>query len=488
MKVSSIGEGINRLREVFRRSWKFAAEDVWDIELSSLTAMRGFGVRSLRIITLVFKGFKDDECSMHASSLTFSTLMAIVPILALGFSMARMVGDADRGKHWIQGQVSGWTQTFGSAPAVIHPSVSSGGTNVTVEAVDDSMQNELALRINSLVEKGFEKVENINFAKLGAAGLVLLIWMVISVLGRVEISFNRVWGISSGRSMWRRFTDYLSVLLILPVLIVAAASMPVMEMLTHYLPSNTADVVQRFVASGFFKNMMVLGMTSLAFAFLIMFMPNTVVKFKAGICGGFVTAVLFIIWLSLCAWMQIGVARSSKIYGSFAVVPILLTWVYISWQIVLFGAELAFAVQHYATYKMEQRSHLANLKARVILALAIITEASRSMEKDRPPLNISKYAIRNRIPVRFLNSVIDELVKAGYIAQLSDKEDRYALLKSPAHIKVSDIVKVVMNAGAGPDALGLSRVDAGIIKIAKSAVGGIDASLDGVTIEKLLIA
>jgi DNA-binding IscR family transcriptional regulator len=159
-----------------------------------------------------------------------------------------------------------------------------------------------------------------------------------------------------------------------------------------------------------------------------------------------------------------------------------------SWQIVLFGAELAFSVQHYATYKMEQRSHLANLKARVILALSIISEAAQSLEKGRPPLDVTKYAVKNRVPVRFLNSVIDELVKTGYIGLLSDKDDRYVLLKSPAHIRVSDVINVMMSAGAGPNALGLSSVDAGIIKAAKRALGGVDASLDGVTIESLLTA
>jgi len=487
MKISSIPAAIGKFADKLSDFRKFAVDDVWDVELTSLTAMRSFVVRSVRIVTLVGKGFKDDECSMHASSLTFSTLMAIVPILALCLSMARGFGDADTAKHWIQGQVSSWTSTFGTTPTAIHPAVDGGGaTNTTAGVVDASMQNELAMRINSIVEQGFEKVDNINFAKLGTVGLILLIWMVISVLGRVESSFNRVWGVTSGRTLWRCFTDYLSVLLILPVLIVAAASMPVMDMLTRYLDDNTAAIVQSFVASGFFKNMMVLGMTSLAFAFLIMFMPNTTVKFRAGISGGFVAALLFILWLAACAWMQVGVARSSKIYGSFAVVPILLAWVYMSWQIVLFGAEVAFAVQHYATYKMEQRSHRANLKARITLALSIIVEAARSMVKGRPPLDISAYAVKNRIPVRFLNAVVDELVKAGYLALLSEKEDTYALLKSPASVKISDVINVVMNSGAGPNSLGLSTVDPSISKAVKVAAGGVDTSMHGATVETLL--
>jgi len=457
--------------------WTFATEDVWDIEMSSLTAMHRFGVRMVRIATLVLKGFKDDECSLHASSLTFSTLMAIVPVLALSLVVARGLGDPDTAKDWVKGQVSSWTQTFNSH----HIADGEGNTSPDVQA-----SSELAQQINRIVEQGFEKVDNINFAKLGAAGSALLIWMVISVLSRVESSFNRVWGVARGRSIWRCFTDYLSVLMILPVLIIAAASLPIMDFLTRFLAPDGAALVKSVVDSWLFKNFMVISLSSLAFAFLIMFMPNTNVKLRAGLCGGFVTAILFVIWLTLCAWMQVGVARSSKIYGGFAVVPILLTWVYVSWQVILFGAEVAFAVQHYETYKMEQRSHRANFRAKVMLALSIVVESARSMIKGTAPLDLADYAKARKLPVRFLNAVIDDLVASGYLAKLSDKEDCYALLRSPATLKVSDIVQIIINSGAGPSALGLSHVDPGIRKVIHDATHGVDVSIQGTTIAELV--
>ena len=424
---------------------------------------------------------------MHASALTFSSLMAIVPVLALCLSMARGLGDADTAKLWIQGRVADWTETFKVEPVDSTNGVSSVADPDTEQDGDDAfMHNELATRINSLVEKGFEKVENINFAKLGTAGLVLLIWMVIEVLGRVERSFNRVWGITVGRSVWRRFTDYLSVLLILPILIVAAASMPVMEMLTRFLPDQTAEFVQRFVASGLFKNLTVVGRSTLAFGFLIMFMPNTQVRFRAGIAGGFVTALLFLVWLSICAMIQVGAARYGKIYGSFAVVPILLAWVYMSWQIVLFGAEVAFAVQNCATFKMEQSARQANLQARMTLALAVIVEAARSMVSSAPRFEAAVYAREHRVPVRFLNAVIEELVQAGYLAQLSEKQGSFALLKSPEVLQVSEVINVVMNSGAPPADLGLTSVDPRIAEAVQGATRGVDTSLHGATIEALL--
>ncbi len=490
MNLNSIRAAIKAFGAKLRHGLMFAKEDVWDIELESLTALRGMWVRTVRVITLVFKGFKEDECSMHAASLTFSSLMAIVPVLALCLSMARGFGDADTAKNWIQGRVSDWTQTFKAEPLAPEESRQdepSGESHAMNDAeADEFVQSELAIRINSLVEQGFEKVENINFARLGTAGLIILIWMVIAVLGRVERSFNRVWGVAVGRSLWRRFTDYLSVLLILPVLIAAAASMPVMDVLTRFFDDQTADTIRRIVDSGFFRNLTVVGFASLAFAFLIMFMPNTVVKFRAGIAGGFVAALLFLLWLSLCAMIQVGAARYGKIYGSFAVVPILLAWVYMSWQIVLFGAEVAFAVQNCATFRMEQSAREANLQARMTLALAVIVEAARSMVSSAPQFQVSTYVRENRVPVRFLNAIIDELVQAGYLAAISEKQGTYALLKSPASLQVSEVADVVMHSGATPGDLGLASIDTRISEAVKRATGGVDTSLKGVTVESLL--
>ena len=489
MNLKSIQTALRRQGAAVRRAWKFATEDVWDVEISSLSALRGIGVRAVRVVTLVFKGFKDDECSMHAASLTFSSLMAIVPVLALCLSMARGFGDADTAKNWIQGRVESWTETFKVEPSVpLTNGVSKvAGVSIAVsDASDAQARNELALRINDIVEQGFEKVEDINFAKLGTVGLVLLIWMVISVLGRVERTFNRVWGVAVGRSVWRRFTDYLSVLLILPVLIVAAASMPVMEMLTRFLDENTAAFIQRLASSGFFKNLTVMGMTSLAFAFVLMFMPNTRVRFRPAIAGGFTSAVLFLVWLSLCAMLQVGAARYGKIYGSFAVVPILLAWVYMSWQIVLFGAEVAFAVQNCTTFKMEQNAREANMLARMTLTLAVVVAAARAMVSSEPKFCVADYAREHRVPVRFLNAVIEELVQAGYLAQLSDKQESFALLKSPAALRVSEVIQVVMDSGATPADLGLASIDCRIVEAVQGASRGVDASIQGVTIDSLL--
>jgi len=471
-----------------RRGASYLRRDVWDLDVSALSWRRSLAIRFLRVVILVFRGFKDDECSMHASALTFSTLMAIVPILALCLSMARGLGDAETAKLWLQGRVQSWTQTFKAMPVENAGLDDAGGAEGAGDsAVTDAVvQNELAMRINLLVEKGFEKVENINFAKLGTLGLVLLIWMVIGVLGRVESSFNRVWGVAVGRTVWRRFTDYLSVLLILPILIVAAASLPVMDMVLRFMPADSAAFVQRLVASGLFKNAVVVVMTTLVFTFVIMFMPNTSMKVKSGLTGGLVSAVLFLLWLGICAMLQVGAARYGKIYGSFAVAPIVLAWVHVSWQIVLFGAEVAFSVENCDTFRMEQNAADANVRARLTLALSVVVEAARRMETGEPPFDLAEYGHQRRIPVRLLNAVTDELVRGGYMVPVTERPGVYVLLRSPASIPVQDIVDVVMNAGSGIKELGLVRVETEVLAVVKQAFDGMNGTLADLTVERLL--
>jgi len=487
------------LRKV-RRGWRFMVSDVWDIELTSLSALKQAGVKALRVFHLVFKGFKEDECPLHASALTFSTLMSIVPILAFSLAMARGFGAADDAKARIKEAVEQWTDTFServivtnapTATNAVTNAVSATATNAVAmpptSAVDEQeIESWLANRINEGVEEAFDKVENINFTALSGVGLVLLLWMVIQVLGRIEGSFNTVWGISQGRNIWRKFTDYLSVMVILPILIVAATSIPIVDFITRFLDESTANILRSIVSSGALRAMTALLMTTFTFMFILKFMPNTKVHSTPALVGGLVAAVLFIIWLKVCAGVQVGAARYGKIYGSFAVIPIVLAWVYVSWQIVLFGAEMAFAVQNCTTYRMEQGARQASMEAKILLALSVVARAGRAMLGRDENFHLPSFARKEHVPVRFLNEIVDTLVDAGLMAALADKEDCYVLLKAPDKLKASTVVETVMNAGVPPKSLGLARVEEQIGKTLELAAAGMGKSLDQTSILDLV--
>jgi membrane protein len=482
------GETARRLRSVregMHGAWRFVSEDIWDVEIGSLSMLRRTGVNALRVVHLVFRGFREDECPLHASALTFNTLMAVVPILALSLSLARVFGGAELAQANIRGVISEWTQTF--QRSVSTDAESFAGQGVSGEDVGLSPE-ALAMQINDMVDNAFTAVEKISFTALGSIGLVLLLWMVISVLGRVEASFNRVWGVAVGRTFWRKFTDYLSVLLILPFLVTAALSLPIADMTTQVLDESAAEGLLALFQSDALRILTTILFTSLAFTFVIMFMPNTRVKFRSGFAGGFVSGVLFLLWLWVCAAIQVGVARYGKLYGSFAVVPILLAWVYVSWEIVLFGAEVAFAVQNCTTYRMEQGSGQASVEARLLLALSVLAEAGRAMSGGKGPFAARAYAAQRRIPVRFLNGMVDELAQAGLLAAVADANDAWVLLRAPASIHIQDVVDVVLRSGVRPDALGLESIDPAVRDVVDAADATTREVLEKRTLQDVLAA
>ncbi|MDP6629670.1 MAG: YhjD/YihY/BrkB family envelope integrity protein [Kiritimatiellia bacterium] len=491
--MSGLAKILAEFRDGMRRAWRFVAEDVWDLDVGSLEGARGAGVRVVRVVSLVFRGFKADECPIHAAALTFNTLMAIVPVLALSLALARGLGNEDFAKEKIRSVVSEWTVRFEDARSEgMEPDASQALPESDVGAEDApgttlAEGGSLAGEIDHLVEVGFEKVENISFAALGGVGLGVLIWMVVSVLGQIEASFNRVWGVGHGRALWRKFTDYLSVLFILPFLVLLASSIPVVDFATRFLDDSSAEMVRAFAGSGFLKNLMVVLMSTLSFGFMIMFMPNTRVRLWPGLTGGLVSALLFIAWMLLCARLQVGAARYGRIYGSFATVPIVLAWVYVSWEIVLFGAEVAFASQNCTTYRMERSARSASLQSRAQLALVLVLQAARTMHRKEPsPFDVEAFAHEHRVPVRFVNGVVAELSRAGIMGELSDAQGCYVLRHSPTDLSVKDVVDAIMQHGSAPGDLGLDGLDPAVSELLQQLDGGMETTIGHIQIQDLV--
>ena len=478
-------------RRRLRRVWQFVSEDAWDIELTSLSKLKCFGVKSLRVIHLVVKGFKEDECPLHASALTFNSLLAVVPILALSLALARVFGGAELAETRTREVVEQFTSKFGTE-IVVSNAVPVATPAKVIEAVSGTgavpSPEEFAVQLNGMLDAGFAHVQNINFAELGGLGFILLIWMVVAVLGRVEASFNRVWGVSVERPMLRKFTDYLFMVIILPFLITMATAMPIAEMVAKCVNPEVADRINALLGSGYLKTAIVLIATLATFSVIIKFMPNTKVRIRPALVGGIVAGLLFIAWLWTCASFQMAVGKYSKLYGSFAIVPIVLFWVYVSWEILLFGAEVAFAVQNCTTYRMEQGARRANMPARITLALSIVVEAGRAMLEKTGGLNVADYARDRIVPVRFINDVADELVQEGFLASLAGEEGCFVLLGAPDSFRVKDIVDAVVGSGVKPEALGLKGIDPRIEQVVQTAADGIGGSLSRMTIQDLIKA
>jgi membrane protein len=430
----------------FSRLKEFLSKDVWEIDVTSLSAGRSVPIRIVRIGQMLGKGFAEDDLPIHASALTFVTLMSLVPMLAVAFAVMKGFGV---GQERI-GQLMHWTQ---------------------------SMPQEFQVFVAQILNI----VDTTNFAAMGSVGMVFVIFTAVMVLGSTEYSFNRIWGVTKPRAIVRQAANYISILVLVPFLILIASTAEAwMRGRSLMLPESVGFLVR----SGL--NLTSLFTTWLAFWFLYTFLPNTRVHILPAILSSLVAALFWMGWQKAYISLQFGVAKYNAIYGTFASVPIFLAWLYTSWVIVLLGVELAFALQNSSTYSMERAAEQANTKSRFMLALSILLRAADNMAKGTGPLDTVVYAREHRVPVRLLNEMLRVLVRAGFLAQTADKESTFALLKAPDSIRVKDVVDFVSLDGAQPESLGLHKLEPSIVGVIETLDKGMAGALGMLTIQDLL--
>ena len=457
------------------RAQRFMRRGLWSLRTDELPWFKRAGVHALRLGCLVVNGFRGNQCSLHAASLTFFSMMALVPVLVLALALARTFGGAGLAKAQLDTQLNAWMAQMEQA---VETRVATDGT--AAKEAKAEVTHAFSAQVREVTDKLYNQVNTISFGTLGGIGLVMLLWTVIGVLGKVEESFNQVWGVEQTRPFVRKFSDYLSVILILPFLITAVSSVPVAGMVADMMDKTiggpTSAFFKTLLHSGLLKTGITVTMGTLTFAFLLGFMPNARVRIVPALVGGFITIILFGGWLKLCAMLQVGIAKYSALYGGFAVVPILLMWVYMSWQIILLGAEIAFAVQNRDTYVLEQHASEASLRSRLLLALALCSETARlARDKDGGPFAAEAFAKQHGIPSRFVKEILDSLVRNQILAEVAERPGEYLLYRCSSSITVAEVTKILLDDGEPPEALGLGNLDASVMSFSKR----LDANIDG---------
>ena len=419
------------------------ASELWHDDLANYGWFKRKLLFLARVVRLVVRGFRNDKCNLHASALTYYTLMSLVPLLALGLSLARVFGGGDIAREKISEQIT------------------EIGTQLTTNAGTEStvaMTEEFVEHIRAYTDQIFDQIGNISFGTLGGVGLVVLLWMAITMLSQVEQSFNSVWG-APPRRLWRKCADYVTIIIIVPFLGIAASTIPVVTMVTKATYGYTFGIMSEEWFARLLRLGMVGVMTSAAFVVLLMFVPNTKIKLKAGLVGGITTAIFFLVWLKICTVLQVGVVKYSKLYGGLAALPILLAWAYMSWQIILFGAELTFAVQHSATFFRDEGAKDAPPRSRWRLAVTVAVRMAQEFRAAGGPFDAAQYASRLGVSGKLVDDVMDALAEAGIVSEVTENEGMYALVKSPDALTVRDVVLAVTDRGTSPAALGMAKVE-----------------------------
>ena len=368
----------------------FIRVDIWRIRLADLPFGRSFLIKQLRMIILAFRGYDEDRCFLRASSLTFYTLLSIVPVAAMFFGVAKGFGFEKRLEKELFDKFAG----------------------------QEEVLSQIINFSNSLLEQT-------KGGLIAGIGLLVLFWSVLKVLGHIEMALNDIWGIKESRSWGRKFSDYLSIMLISPLLVLISGSA------TVFIKTEVTQITQKVELLGvisplifFLLKFAPYVLIWALFTILYIIMPNTKVNFKAGLLGGVVAGTLY----QIAQWgyisFQIGAAKYNAIYGSFAALPLLLMWLQISWWIVLFGAELSFANQNVDTYEYEPDCLKVSPGFKKLLALQIARLLIKKFENGDRPLTDSQISAKLEMPIRLVHNLLFDLVESGLVSEIKTQADK----------------------------------------------------------------
>ena len=345
-----------------------------------------FAIKYYNIVLIAIKEFRIDKCPLKASALTLYSIASIVPILALIFGIAKGFGYEKVLKEQILNQIP--------------------------------HQEVMIKQIISFVEK---TLNNTQGGLVASFGIIFLLWTVIKVLESVEETFNDIWQVDKNRIFVRKFSDYLSIMLILPFFLILSSS------LTIYLQTTYTDIAEKIFESEFILFLVLFPLKFIpyviiwiGFSLLFIIMPNIKINYLSGIIAGILTGTLYQIVQLLYISLQIGVARYNAIYGSFAAIPLFILWLQISWNIILFGAEFSFSHQNYK----ENKCYVWNFSSyqKRIIYLQIVYYIIKAFEKNEKNFSSNDLLQKINIPKKNLLNMLFDLKKANVLA-LSQVEE-----------------------------------------------------------------
>lgn len=384
---------------------------VWDTRRENLPRWLRPFLTALRIGHLLIRDLLEGQLTLRSMSLVYTTFLAIVPLLALSFSVLKGFG--------VHNQLEPILLNF-LAP------LGPRGEEITHHII------------------GF--VDNIRVGVLGTVGLALLVYTVISLLQKIERAFNYTWRVTEHRPFAQRFSDYLSVILIGPVLVFTAlgitASVSSAELVKHATEIKAIGWVATFIGT-----LLPYLLIIIAFTLIYIFVPNTKVKPRSALIGGIVSGLL---WETTGWGFTAFVVTSTKytaIYSAFATLIIFMIWLYLSWLILLIGGSVAFYHQHPEHRNLQSRILRLSNRMREKVSLLIMSLVGQHYYHHKTPWTLDDLAQRLNVGVEACNLLITNLVSAGMLIPVAGEVPAYVPGQALETLSLGDLVKEIRRAG-----------------------------------------
>lgn len=380
------------MSERLQKIWKFITDDMWHYTAGDDLSISPLLLGILKTISITVRGILNKKLTVRASALTYSSLLAVVPLLAIIFAIARGFGLDDLMEHQI-------TQALGD-------------------------NSEVVQTVMGFVNSYLEQTKN---GVIIGVGIVVLLWTVFNLVNNIEVTFNNIWMVKKDRSPSRMFVDYLALLLFMPLLLLFSGALSIFI-------STLADQMESYLLLGpiakFFVKLTPFVLTWFMFTALYMFIPNTKVKFRHAFLAGVLAGTVYQLFQYLYISGQIWVSKYNAIYGSFAALPLFLLWLQVSWTICLIGVELTYASQNLTKFDFEKETREVSRRYSDFVSLLILSMVAHRFEEGKAPYTALEISSEGRIPIRLTQQCINELVEINLLHEKLTEEDESTYLPS----------------------------------------------------------
>ena len=396
----------------------FLKEGIWHLRINEYPFWQRGGIKFLRIVILSVRDYTRKQLVLRASALTLFTIMSIVPVIAMIFGIAQGFGL----EAYLTAQLN---KAFSSQPEIL---------------------NNLLTYVHNILGRS-------RGGLIAGMGFALLIWSVLQVLGNIENAFNSIWYVEVPRTWTRKFTDYLSIMLIAPLFIIVSGAVNIF--ITTEITHFAADIA--FMGS-WASNLIIVSIkfvpylsTIMSFFLLYLVLPNTRVKPKSAFYAGLVAGIIFQIFQWAYISFQYGVSNYNAVYGSFASIPLFITWLQFSWIIVLVGAEISYSVQNIQDFEAELQNRSISHKQRMLYSINLMRIIAIRFKEAKHPLEISELATQVEIPIKICKDLLSHMQKCDLIEQTYDRHKKtvcYVPALDLSHLTMGFIINKLESFGA----------------------------------------
>lgn len=437
---------------------QFLSYDIWRQNPETLSGKKNILYDTIKTVMLTVRNVQEQNIAAGARSLTYRTVLSIVPLLAILFAIARGFGI----ENIVESSIFSFMLNEETPLAQMEPATSAeehadGSTYVVgpdslqpfvkdqsrAKAGDVAEAVTASGRTRQMLNMLFGLIDNsLEEAKGGGLfagiGILLFLYTVVLLFDDVEGSFNRIWQITQGRKLHRKVTDYFAFMLLMPIFFVLTNALNFIS----YPQSDVLKIVHiLYPIVPRLLNVVPFVIVALMLTLLYKFIPNTRVKFLNALIAGLVAGAAFQFFQMMYLSGQLWITRYNAIYGTFAAIPLMLLWIQLSWFIVLIGAELSYAAQNVRKFSFEKETRTISRRYKDFFTLMIASVIVQHFADEKSPLTADQLSERCKAPARLANDILSELLAIRIISVTPSREDDRVQAYQPA----VDINQITVN-------------------------------------------